>query len=188
MEQSTKFQLLNLYIYSILIFIIFIFSLSVSQMFPFFPHFFQYFLNMFIRECKCAEWVEMLGYGESFRYFVGLWKACVLHLHGKWLTGSFAVEDCGNICFCQHVYVQQFGDVLLQAGQTDFSCRTLCHGAFRQIFTHSPALKTIYIISNDFPLLLTRSPSLCLPFSLLPLDWHWPEIIVASMFCLKSQL
>lgn len=50
-------------------------------------------------------------------------------------------------------------------GQTDLSCRTLCHRAFRQIFTHSPALKTIYIISNDFPLLLTRcfSLSLCLP-------------------------
>lgn len=46
-------------------------------------------------------------------------------------------------------------------GQTDLSCRTLCHGAFRQIFTHSPALKTIYIISNDFLLLLTRFLSAC---------------------------
>lgn len=76
-------------------------------------------------------------------------------------------------------------------GQTDLSCRTLCHRAFRQIFTHSPALKTIYIISNDFPLLLTRCFSLSLsacPRVFLPLDWRWPEIIIASMFCLKSQL
>lgn len=125
-------------------------------------------------------------------YFLALSKGCVLQLcAGDGVNGAFCGSvDCGNICFCHNVNVQQFGDVSPagkrtggQAGRT--SCRRAGRisvpvehlGKFTQLCPPPPllpcaALKTIYIISNDFPLLLT--PSLrC-----------WPAIST-SMFCLE---
>lgn len=51
-------------------------------------------------------------------YFLALSKGCVLQLWaGDGVNGAFCGSvDCGNICFCHNVNVQQFGDVSLRQG------------------------------------------------------------------------
>lgn len=118
------------------------------------------------------------------------------------MSTGFFVVDCGNICFCHIVSVQQFGDVSLQDRQS--SCLSVDCKAFRQIFAPlllgipMPKLRIIYIIFNDLPLLLVAFPltTFLFPFSPLLLIGFAAVVVgqksslmfdVLAMFLLKSQ-
>lgn len=88
-------------------------------------------------------------------YFLALSKGCVLQLWaGDGVNGAFCGSvDCGNICFCHNVNVQQFGDVSPAgkrgrgAGRQDelsHSRTNQCAcGAFRQIYAALPPSPTL---------------------------------------------